>query len=350
MPTLIDLRQSQDNQPATGKQLIINVLGQLVEHTEKTISASIGEEKKKHQFRVTQFKKAISSLRSYRSQIRSGRQARELPGIGKGIGDRIDEIIETGTLSELAEELVIDENTRLVNELMTVTGIGEANAKKFIEMGVTGLNDLKKKYDAGKIMLTHHMRVGLKYYQDFQQRIPRQEIVELEQYLRVCVREIHPDVLVEVCGSYRRQRPTSGDIDVLITHQSIGTDDDLITSQTHYLKDIVKRMKQVGFVVDDLTSQGDTKYMGVCVHPAVNIGRRIDIRFVTYDSYFPAILYFTGSGPLNRIMRTYALKKHYTLNEYGLYRADNEKIPVHSEKEIFDLLGLSYLEPTEREL
>lgn len=71
----------------------------------------------------------------------------------------------------------------------------------------------------------------------------------------------------------------------------------------------------------------------MCVHPGVNIGRRIDIRFMTYDSYYPAILYFTGFSPLNRLMRTYALKRHYTLNEYGLYHG-GEKVVVNSEKDL----------------
>lgn len=94
--------------------------------------------------------------------------------------------------------------------------------------------------------------------------------------------------------------------------------------------------------------------MGICLHPSIRIGRRIDIRFVTYDSYYPAILYFTGSMMLNKLMRTHALKHKYTLNEYGLYRVvsgeKEEKIVVHSEKEIFDILGLLYLSPSEREI
>jgi DNA polymerase beta len=107
-------------------------------------------------------------------------------------------------------------------------------------------------------------------------------------------------------------------------------------------------------LIDDLTSQGDTKYMGVCIHPNAKIGRRIDIRFVTFESYYPAILYFTGSMMLNKSMRTHALKKGFTLNEYGLYHLSkgekDGKIVVHSEQEIFDVLGLVYLKPSERDL
>ena len=336
-------------QPLSGNELIIDVLGQLVSHTQSAIRSSIGSEKKKHQFRLAQFKKAVGSIKECSDAICSGQQARQLSGIGKGIGDRIDEILETGTLAELAEKQPIDETSRIINELTTVTGIGEANAKKFIEQGVTSLADLRNKYHKGQIMLTHHMQIGLKYYKAFQQKIAHQEITELEGMIQSCVHQIYPDVLVEICGSYRREKSTSGDIDVLMTCQSIATEDDLIMSRIHHLKDIVRALKGIGFLVDDLTSQGDTKYMGVCLHPTIQIGRRIDIRFMTYDSYYPAILYFTGSMMLNKLMRTHALKKKFTLNEYGLFH-DEQKIVVHSEKEIFNLLGLVYLEPNERDI
>lgn len=339
---------------STGKQLIIDVLSQLIEHTDNIVKSSVGDEKKKNQFRVAQFKKALGSIKSYPDEISSGTQARELPGIGKGIADRIDIILKTGTLPELSETPKVDETTRVINELTTVTGIGESNAKKFIEMGVTGLDDLRHKYAQGLVKLTHHMQIGLKYYDDIQQKIPYREIFELGELMRTCIRQIYPDVIVEICGSHRRQKAFSGDIDVLMTSESIATDDDLISSHVHHLKDIVKELKTIGFLIDDLTSQGDTKYMGVCLHPKVKIGRRIDIRFVTYDSYYPAILYFTGSMMLNKLMRTHALKKHYTLNEYGLYRVvtgqTDEKIVVHSEQQLFELLGLVYLEPNKREI
>lgn len=357
-PPKIDLRQystqSKSGEGATGKQLILDVMSQLVEHVAEQIKNSSGKEKQKHQFRLTQFKKAIASIRAYPYEITSGTQARELDGIGKGIADRIDTILRTRTLPDFAKVEIIDQTTRLINELTTVTGIGEANAKRFIELGVTSVDDLRDKVAKGAIRLTHHMQVGMRYYQDFQQKIPFGEIAELGNIMKECVQKAHPEVIVEICGSHRRLRPLSGDIDVLMTSQQIVTDDDLIQSQVHYLKDIVKFLKEAGMIVDDLTSQGDTKYMGVCIHPKNRIGRRIDIRFVTYESFYPAILYFTGSMTLNKLMRTEALKKKYTLNEYGLYRIvsgeKEEKIIVHSEREIFDILDLVYLEPNEREI
>lgn len=349
---LIDLRKH--NQQTSGKQRIIDVMSQLVDHTQQLIENSSSEERKKHQFRSSQFKKAMISLRSCPFEITSGKQATSLPGIGKGIGDRIDEILLTGTLNELSVKANIDETTQLINELTSVTGIGEANAKKFIAFGVTSLDDLIQKADDGLIKLTHHMQIGIKYYHDIQLKIPFEEVAELGQIMKRCISELHSDLLIEICGSHRRKCPLSGDIDVLMTNPKIVTDDDLILSKTHYLKEAVTELKRIGFLIDDLTTQGDTKYMGVCIHPQTRIGRRIDIRFVTYDSFFPALVYFTGSMTLNKMMRTIALEKGYTLNEYGLYKLvsgdKDTRIIVSSEKQIFDLLGIMYLEPPDREI
>lgn len=149
-----------------------------------------------------------------------------------------------------------------------------------------------------------------------------------------------------------------------MTSPKIMTEEDLIASRFHFLKETVKALKEQGIIIDDLTTQGDTKYMGVCrgqspphdphqsagtlsIHDSVP--HRIDLRFVPMESYYPAILYFTGSQQFNVRMRQVALEKGYTLNEYGLIQKGT-KIVVHSEKEIFDILGIVYLEPQERDL
>ena len=75
--------------------------------------------------------------------------------------------------------------------------------------------------------------------------------------------------------------------------------------------------------------------------------RRIDIRFVPFESYYSALLYFTGSYQLNRDMRLEAKKLGYKLNEYGLYK-NNKLIKINSEKDIFDKLKLDYKHPKYR--
>lgn len=357
---LIDLRvyrQTVGTDLGNGnKNHIIDVMIQLVAHTKKQIDQTTGSERRKQQFRVTQFNKAIANLRSFTGEVLNGQQAQEIPGIGKGIGERIDEIIRTGTLAELKEDmsLSLSPEVQIINQLMTITGIGEAHAKQYVIAGVQGIEDLKRKVEKKQISVTHHIEVGLEYDKDFQQRIPYQEVTELKNVMIQSVHQRFPEIMIEVCGSYRRHRPDSGDLDVLITHPSVNTDDDLINSKVHYLKEIVRTLTMDKFLVADLTSHGDTKYMGVCRHPMIQIGRRIDIRFVPYNSYYPALLYFTGSKETNKLMRTVALEKNYTLNEYGLYQLVNgrvgTKIDVHSEQEIFKILGIIYLEPIEREI
>lgn len=73
---------------------------------------------------------------------------------------------------------------------------------------------------------------------------------------------------------------------------------------------------------------------------------------VPYNSLASALLYFTGSGEFNKNMRSYALSKGFTLNEYGLYKLINNtktfKIKTIEEKDIFHTLNLKYVEPNNR--
>ena len=73
---------------------------------------------------------------------------------------------------------------------------------------------------------------------------------------------------------------------------------------------------------------------------------------VAYESLATALMYFTGSGDFNKNMRTYALQKDYTLNEYGLYKLKNKvktfKIKTENENDIFRILGLDYVAPENR--
>lgn len=357
-PHLLDLRLygqvsgTRGDQGVKGKDLIIKVLSQLIDQTTQRIQSSAGEDRQKHQFRVVQFKKALSSIRSCPNEITSGKQAQELKGIGKGIGTRIDEILQTGTLQELQEVAKpVDPQTQLINELMTITGIGEANAKRFIEQGVTSLEDFKTKVERGMIRLTHHMSVGLKYHAEFQQKIPFAEITEINQIMQQAIHDRFPEMQVEVCGSHRRKRPLSGDIDVLMTHTGIKTDEDLISSPVRYLREIVVTLKTAGIIINDLTTQGDTKYMGVCQHPAAKIARRIDIRFIPMESFYPALVYFTGSMRLNTLMRSHALTLGYSLSEYALFKVTGQqRVPITSEEHLFEVLGLMYIKPEEREI
>ena len=85
--------------------------------------------------------------------------------------------------------------------------------------------------------------------------------------------------------------------------------------------------------------------MGMCKATRAGLGRRIDIRLIPYQSKGAAMLYFTGSGDFNKIMRAEALKKGFTINEYGIYKINDGKedlIVLNNEKELYDILEEEY--------
>ena len=203
--------------------------------------------------------------------------------------------------------------------------------------------------------LNHHQLIGIKYFDDFSKKIPREEIQYCEKILKTIANKMNPDFDITICGSYRRGRNRSGDVDTLLTHPSIKTMDDLKQQGQDILNQFIFILENTGFLVDHLTNESTTKYMGVCVCPKKSkIARRIDIRFVPYQSYSSSILYFTGSKNFNTAMRAHALHKGYTLNEYGLFKLENgkktEQVICPTEEDIFKALDYKYVEPEQRDV
>ena len=293
---------------------------------------------------------AINSILKYDKPIHSGKQLKDdIKGIGEKIAIRIDEIIETGKLSEL-KHIEISPIISIEN-LLGITGIGMVRAKKWFSMGLHSVDDLKKARDDGKIKTTHHIDIGIKYYHDFNSKIPRSEIDTMKKILQKEIQLIDKKLVFEICGSYRRGVAESGDIDILVSHPDCHTQ----ISDKKFLYRIVKALTKSGFITDNLTDKGSTKFMGVCKISDSLYSRRIDIRVVDYECYFTALIYFTGSKNFNVFLRNKALEKKLSLNEYSLTKLDengNGHSPLFltSEKEIFDILEIPYMTPEERHL
>lgn len=207
--------------------------------------------------------------------------------------------------------------------------------------------------------LHYSQLIGIKYFHDIEKRIPRSEIKDMEKIIKYTVLQLNKDIIVEVCGSYRRGNQNSGDIDILITHEAIKEKEDFENLKSNILLKLIKLLQYIGFLHDHITVDGYTKYMGICKLNN-NPYRRIDIRFISYNSFAPALLYFTGSADLNKKMRIQAITKGLKLNEYGLYKVVfdkklnkeilDEKLDTPTEESIFKLLDMKYLKPTERNL
>lgn len=300
--------------------------------------------KQSDKFRHKALLTAIENIKAYSKQITSGKQARdEIPHIGDGIAKRIDEILKTGTLSELA--VITQEEKKeksAMDELLQITGVGEKRAQEWIDQGITTIAQLKDAIKNKTTTSTHHIDIGLKYMDDFNKRIPRHEIELAEKMMRKVLAEINPKLMMYVCGSFRRGLPTSGDMDVLVSNPDM-------KDKKQYLPVIVQALAKDGFIIDSLTENGTKKYMGVC--KVEEFARRLDIRVVDYDAFYACLIYFTGSKNFNIQIRNKALELGYSLNEYGLKDKKTNKLrSLKDEKELFELLKMDYVEPTKRDI
>jgi hypothetical protein len=179
--------------------------------------------------------------------------------------------------------------------------------------------------------------------------IPRKEIDNIYLYLMKKIKQFDKNMNLYICGSYRRMKKTSNDIDIIISHNKLIKKND--TDKSNIMKKFIQILIDDGFIIENYTSLNvKTKFMGLCKKYEGYI-RRIDIRLIPLESIHYAILYFTGSAEFNKKMRKIANDLGYKLNEYGLYNkalATCKSIKVNSEKDIFNILNMKYLPPNLR--
>lgn len=288
-------------------------------------------------FKINAISNLIKIIKNYPKEINNAEELKDIKGVGKGSIEKINEIIKTGTLSYLN---INTNNNNIVNELTEVIGIGTIIAQKLIEKyKIKSLNELIKKVNSGEIKVNDKIMLGLKYVGKFKGKIPRKHIDDIHDYLT----KFNSNIVI--CGSYRRGLDYSSDIDVLLYNQDLLTMSDV--KKSNMLNNYVKQLTKYKLIVDNITNNNVTKYMGFIKWE--NTIRRIDIRLIPYESIYTALVYFTGSYELNKIMRRKAKELGYKLNEYGLYK-NNKIIYITSEKELFKKLDMKYLKPTERNI
>lgn len=287
-------------------------------------------------FRARAYQKAQESIMSYPSDITSVAQLKGLPGIGTTILEKLNEYVQTGTLRVLERE-----KTNPINILGEVYGIGPKKAKELVDSGITNLEQLRERQNE---LLNDIQKVGLRYHEEIQKRIPRSEIEVYDEIFRNAFNKVStdPTAKFEIVGSYRRGALQSGDIDVIITGRT---------------NDIYKKFVQLLInenIIIEVLSRGQSKTLVIARLPDGHDARRIDFLYSPPSEYAFALLYFTGSKIFNTVMRQYAVDKGYTLNEHGIYtftdKVKGEKVAQNfpNEESIFSFLGLQYKEPNER--
>ena len=319
--------------------------------------------------------------------IKKSRGKFPIKGVGKGVAQKILQFQETGSVEEYKlakKDKLMDKKikqgkvaaptttSKAVSALSKVSYIGEATAKKLVkDYGFKNVSELRKAakighFDSGAYVTKSPNGKSLKFtknqkkmidYHTRLKRIPRDFTKALEDTTKHLLDKKFGKNSYQIAfgGSYRRGAKDSGDIDILIK------------SEVFTLKEFVKLLKDWGVVFDTLSEgKDDFKGLGRCPGMKKFIFR-IDIMFTKPENWNAALMHFTGNDVLNRLMREKAKElreydgKKYPhgaiLSQKGLFvRGANNKSSgkrlisggLKSEKQLFDILGMKYLPPTQR--
>jgi len=270
-----------------------------------------------------------------------------IEGVGESIASKIAEYLETGELEyyeELKADLPID-----IEAITSVEGVGPKTAKRlYLELEVSTLEDLERAAEAGEIaelegfgersqenILEHVERA-----KRGQERTLLGRAIPLARELESRFEENDAFDRVDVVGSFRRRRPTVGDLDVLATASDHETAMDAFCTHDD---------------VEEVLSRGDTKASVVASGDL-----HIDLRLVDASEYGAALVYFTGSKDHNIALRNRAIDRDWKLNEYGLFDVSDvddaggrqrvgDRIASETEEAVYDALDLEWIPPELRE-
>uniref|UniRef100_A0A6C0DTA3 DNA polymerase beta n=1 Tax=viral metagenome TaxID=1070528 RepID=A0A6C0DTA3_9ZZZZ len=295
-------------------------------------------------FSARAYAKVVTQLKNYNGTITEYDDIKNITGIGAKMEKKIKEILETGTLAaaENARELY---NIDALDTLQNIYGVGPAKATELVKAGIISITQLREEVKSNPKLLNDKQKIGLKYYEELLERIPRTEMEEHRDILHTLLPDEMTEYDTEIVGSFRREAANSGDIDVLIR---VPFNVDAKTAKAN-LELYVNMLKGFGYI-EEILALGEHKCMAIS-RMYNGKARRLDLLMTPDEEYAYSILYFTGSDRFNVAFRQYAIDKGYTLNEHTLtpIKAGVQTPPyMKTEKDIFKFLGLRYIDPSKR--
>jgi len=271
------------------------------------------------------------------AQLLAAGELTKLPGIGKTIAARIEEIVVTGS-SPYYEELAAKYPPSLF-EVLGVSGIGMKTAQAlFQQQGIASLAELEAAVETGSLVgvarlgakSLENIKRGILAYKGRQRRTPLGRALPLAREILEYVRAGSPAENVAYAGSLRRQEPTVGDIDIVCTS---GEPERVIA---HFVAS--ERAEAV-------LAEGSTK-----ASIWISGGLQIDLRVLPEDVYGNLLQHFTGSREHNIQLREMAVRKGLRVSENGILNvASGENVTCRTEEEVYAALGLPFI-PAEMRL
>jgi len=308
-------------------------------------------------FRIQAYERASVSIEHLNGEIKDiweEGKLEEIPGVGKGIANYLDELLRTGKVKHF--EKLFKKIPEAVFIFERIQGIGPKKAYSLatnlkITSGKDAVDKLKKAAKTEKIREIEgfgeaseiDILSGIEAYLRGETEEKRLLLFEADMMASEIIDYLksNNDILeANPLGSLRRMLSTIGDIDI-----SVSTNNPKSTID-HFVK--YPKIKQV-------LSKGEETLVRVILFN----GKQIDLRISKPESYGSMLQYFTGSKQHNINLRNYAIKKGLSLSEYGITLAQNAKRKTQNDSEklkifrdevgFYNELGLQWIPPELRE-
>lgn len=259
----------------------------------------------------------------------------KIPGVGRGIAEKIEEYVKTGRVREhaaLKKDMPVD-----IAGLTRIEGVGPKVIRTLYEtLGVRTVHDLEKAARSGKISALPHfgkkseekILKGIGFLRTSGTRLPLGEAFPIAESLAGALRKVPGAEEVVVAGSFRRWKETVGDLDIIV-----------VSKKPQAVAEAFVSLPRVQRVIAQGTTKSSVKLKN---------GLNVDLRVIPRASFGAALHYFTGSKEHNVALREIAVKRGLKLNEYGLFRGKRQ-IAGETEEGVYRALGLSYVPPEMRE-
>ena len=263
----------------------------------------------------------------------------DVQGIGKGVAEKITQLIELDNIAEIDELLEVIPASVL--DLLRIPGLGPKKAAALYRtLNIQTLDQLQAACEDGKVQelkgfaakTEQSILDGIAIAAAANSRIRWSAADELAETLREHLQACPAVERIELAGSYRRGRETVGDLDLLV-----------ISTKPADVMDCFAEFPQW----EQTLVRGDTK-MSIRVLNSF----QVDLRVVKQESFGAAWQYFTGSKDHNVAVRGHAKQLGMKVNEYGVFKVDGDqevRVAGATEKEVYEVLGLPHFAAEMRE-
>ena len=301
--------------------------------------ADLLEIKGENPFRIRAYRRAALNIESLAKDIAetSSKELTEVPGIGQDLAGKIEEYVSTGKIQSYED--LKKEVPEGLSVLLSVPGLGPKTAKLLSDqLEVKNLADLERFANEHKLSglpgikekTEENILKGIAMLKRGTERQPLGKVLPIANDILEQLRRKAPVRKISIAGSIRRWKDTIKDIDILAT-----SDDPKAVMR------VFVHLPQV----KDVLMQGPTKSSLI-----INEGLQVDLRVVEEESFGAALAYFTGSKAHNIRLREMAVKEGLRINEYGIFRVEDEKkLGGKEEEDIYRILGLPFIPPELRE-